>query len=60
MYRDIAKLVLYRDLGEDSILMKLSGIFEDFDRGNCSKAELVSRIYDPDKAVVRPCNRLRI
>ena len=42
MYRDIAKLVLYRDLGEDSILMKLSGIFEDFDRGNCSKAELVS------------------
>ena len=32
MYRDIAKLVLYRNLGENSILMKLSGIFEDFDR----------------------------
>ena len=35
MYRDIAKLVLYRNLGENSILMKLSGIFEDFDRGDC-------------------------
>lgn len=52
MYRDIAKLVLYRDLGEDSILMKLSGIFEDFDRGNCSKAELVSRIYDQIKRLL--------
>lgn len=52
MYRDIAKLVLYRDLGEDSILMKLSGIFEDFDRGNCSNAELVSRIYDQIKRLL--------
>ena len=52
MYRDIAKLVLYRDLGEDSILMKLSGIFEDFDRGNCANAELVSRIYDQIKRLL--------
>ena len=46
MYRDIAKLVLYRDLGEDSILMKLSGIFEDFDLKRCENAELCARIYD--------------
>lgn len=52
MYRDIAKLVLYRDLGEDSILMKLSGIFEDFDGGNCANAELVSRIYDQIKRLL--------
>ena len=31
MYKEVAKLILYRDLGEDSILLKLSGIFEDFD-----------------------------
>ena len=31
MYREVAKLILYRDLGEDSILLKLSGIFEDFE-----------------------------
>ena len=31
MYKEIAKLILYRDLGEDSILLKLGGIFEDFD-----------------------------
>ena len=33
MYREVAKLILYRDVGEDSILLKLSGIFEDFETG---------------------------
>lgn len=31
MYRYVSKLIVYRDLGEDSILKCLSGIFEDFD-----------------------------
>ena len=31
MYKEIAKLILYRDLGEDSILLKLSGIFRDYE-----------------------------
>lgn len=52
MYRDIAKLVLYRNLGENSILMKLSGIFEDFDRGDCPNMELVARIYDQIKRLL--------
>ena len=52
MYRDIAKLVVYRNLGENSILMKLSGIFEDFDRGDCPNAELVARIYDQIKRLL--------
>ena len=52
MYRDIAKLVLYRDLGEDSILMKLSGIFEDFDMKRSENAELCARIYDQIKRLL--------
>ncbi|MGN0394469.1 MAG: AAA family ATPase, partial [Coprococcus sp.] len=52
MYRDIAKLVLYRDLGEDSILMKLSDIFEEFDSGHYEKPELVSRIYEQIKRLL--------
>ncbi|MBP3327252.1 MAG: ATP-binding protein [Coprococcus sp.] len=52
MYRDIAKLVLYRDLGENSILMKLSEIFEEFDSGHYEKPELVSRIYDQIKRLL--------
>lgn len=52
MYKDIAKLVLYRHLGEDSILMRLSGIFEDFDKGTVLKDELVSRIYDEIKRLL--------
>ena len=52
MYQEVAKLVLYRDLGEDSILLKLSGIFEDFDKGGSTKAELTTRIYEQIKAIL--------
>ena len=52
MYREIAKLVLYRDLGEDSILLKLAGIFRDFDKGEYDKAELTTRIYEQIKALL--------
>lgn len=45
MYQEIAKLVLYRDLGEDSILYRLSSIVEEFDRGDFDKASLTTRIY---------------
>ena len=52
MYRETAKLVLYRDLGEDSILLKLAGIFEDFETGSESKARLITRIYEQMKALL--------
>lgn len=52
MYRDIARLILYRDLSEDSILLKLAGIFEDFDRGDKTSAELTTRIYEQMKALL--------
>ena len=47
MYREVSKLILYRDLGEDSILFRLAGIFEDFDKGisDKDKADLTTRIY---------------
>lgn len=31
MYKQVSKLIVYRDLGEDSILKHLAAIFEDFD-----------------------------
>ncbi|MBR1866780.1 MAG: ATP-binding protein [Lachnospiraceae bacterium] len=31
MYKHVSKLIVYRDLGEDSILRRLADIFEDFD-----------------------------
>lgn len=52
MYKDIAKLVLYRDLGKDSILMRLSDIFEDFELKRCESAELCARIYDEIKRLL--------
>ncbi len=52
MYKEVAKLILYRDLGEDSILRKLAGIFEDYEKDSCSSAELTTRIYEQMKALL--------
>ena len=52
MYKEIAKLILYRDLGEDSILLKLSGIFRDYELDLAGKEELTSRIYEQMKALL--------
>lgn len=52
MYREVAKLILYRDLGEDSILRKLSGIFEDFEKKSATKENLTTRIYEQMKALL--------
>ena len=52
MYKEVAKLILYRDLGEDSILLKLSGIFRDFELGLAEKEELTRRIYEQMKALL--------
>lgn len=52
MYREVAKLILYRNLGEDSILRKLSGIFENYEKGTADKAELTTRIYEQMKALL--------
>lgn len=46
MYKEIPKLVMYRELGEDSILYRLAGIIHDFDNHADEKVNLVSRIYE--------------
>ena len=52
MYKEIPGLVLYRDLGEDSILYKLAEIFKDKDYKLASNEELVSRIYQQIKRIL--------
>ena len=52
MYKEIAKLILYRDLGEDSILLKLSGIFRDYELDLAEKENLTSRIYEQMNALL--------
>lgn len=47
MYRETARLIMYGQLGEDSILMRLSHILEKVEREDAStKEELVRAIYD--------------
>lgn len=45
MYREISRLVIYRNLGKDSILRELAACCAAFDSGETDKAALVSRIY---------------
>ena len=45
MYREVSKLILYRNLGEDSILRRLSDIFKRFDSCHYSSEELITDIY---------------
>lgn len=52
MYREISKLVLYRDFEKDSILYKLAEIFRDKDYGRADSGELVERIYQQIKRLL--------
>ena len=45
MYRLTSKLLLFSNLGADSILLQLADIFRDWEQGRCEKPELVQRIY---------------
>ena len=52
MYREIAHLLLYSDLGEDSILLRLADILRDWERGGCDRDDLVRRIYAEIKRIL--------
>lgn len=52
MYKEIPGLLLYRDLGDDSILYKMADIFRDKDYKLASDEELVSRIYQQIKRLL--------
>ena len=45
MYRELAQLVLYSDLGGDAILVRLAEIFRDLDRGGYDRDQLAGRIH---------------
>lgn len=52
MYKEISKLVLYRDFEKDSILYKFAEIFRDKDYGRADREELVERIYQQIKRLL--------
>lgn len=52
MYREVSKLILYRNLGEDSILRRLSEIFKRFDSCHYRSEELITDIYREVKEIL--------
>lgn len=45
VFREVSRLILYRELGEDSILTNLTGIFKSFDSCHYRREELITAIY---------------
>ena len=52
MYKEVSKLLLYSNLGGDSILENLARIFEDWEKGADSKEGLTARIYKEIKRIL--------
>ena len=46
MYRYVSKLLIYRNIGRDSILFRLADVTRDMDSGSYDKDEICSRILD--------------
>ena len=46
MYRLTSKLIIYRGIGEESILHCLAEICRRFDEGDYDKEELIGEIYE--------------
>ncbi len=52
MYQIVSKLLIYGDMPKDSILMELSDICKEADRGMDSEEELVKRVYQQVKRLL--------
>ena len=52
MYKETAKLILYRNLTEGEILYAFHDIFKDFDSGCYDDSNLIERIYTQIKALL--------
>ncbi len=52
MYRETAHLLLYSDLGTNSILVRIAAIIQDWESGGGEKHELVRRLYEQVKRIL--------
>ena len=52
MHQEVAKLLLYSDLGADSILIRLCEIYHDWETGCGEKPQLVRRVYTQVKRLL--------
>ncbi|MBE6005742.1 MAG: ATP-binding protein [Lachnospiraceae bacterium] len=46
MYRLTSKLIVYREIGEDSILMRLADVCRQFDKGDYDREALTAQVLD--------------
>lgn len=46
MYKEVSKLVIYRNIADNNILFDIASIFEDYDSKKCLKEDIITRIYE--------------
>lgn len=51
MFREISHLLLYRNLGPNSILVRLADIFRNWEKGGWEKDDLIQQIYEQVKRI---------
>ena len=52
MHKLVSKLLIYSNLGDDSILSALSCIFRQWEKGETAKDDLIARIYKEIKRIL--------
>ena len=52
MYNEVSKLILYRNLGEDSILMRMADLFKRYESCHYRSEELITDIYREIKRIL--------
>ena len=52
MHKLVSKLLIYSNLGEDSILTNLRGVFKSWEKGVDEKEEIIARIYKEIKRIL--------
>ena len=52
MEQIVAKLLIYGDMPENSILIQLSNVYKDFHSGSYSKEDLITRCYKQVKRLL--------
>lgn len=52
MYREVSRLILFSNLGEDSILKNIAGIIRDDELGAADKNDLITRCYREVKRIL--------
>lgn len=60
MKKLISKLILYRDIVNDSVILNLANIFENIEKGDYDKESLSNLFFDEINKIVSKCTSIKL